>query len=433
MIARQSPFLGVYLPGAIGVLQVFVMERLFQAALPRLNILFTSVFTPVKMQLLLASTYSCLAPSPSMLRLLAIPALIHAFLANPHFDSARTLNVLNGTLHTHNWTIADRRWSTTGYISVLESLNDEYRVLRCDHSLLGGEWQLTEERRVEEAWKVNEPIYAAFEMMEAVRLIELDPVLLDAEAHALVIGLGIGTAPKAFIAHGIDTTIVELDPIVHEYAVKYFGLPENHTAIVADAVQWVSETAAKGNLHYDYIIHDVFTGGAEPLALFTDIFLQNLRSLLTPNGAIVLNYAGDLTIPLTIKVLNTIDMTFDSQCKIYRDTPPELETDGDKVAINDDFTNMVIFCRNSAGPITFRTPSEADFLGSKSREHYMLPDPRLQIQFPLHDSEQRSQALPDNVIKQGEWEQWVAQQAESALKHWYIMRKVVPDAVWELW
>ncbi|KAK3722950.1 hypothetical protein LTR37_002095 [Vermiconidia calcicola] len=436
---REARFSGLYsgtVRSAAVCLHLVAFERQLQSIWPALSLL-SSVFTPVKMQLLTASTLVYLAPS--RLTLLALPALIHGFFANPHFDSANTLSVLNGTLLAHNWTMLDRQWSSTGYISVLESLDMQYRVMRCDHSLLGGEWLLTEQRRQQEGWKVDEPIYSVFEMLEAVRLVEVEPPIVDTEAQALVVGLGVGTLPKAFVAHGINTTILELDPAVHDYATKYFGLPANHTAVIRDAVSWVGETASEGKDKYDYVVHDVFTGGAEPLALFTVTFLRNLRALLKPHGVVALNYAGDLTMPLTNKVLNTIEAVFDDgvidgECKIFRDTPPIADTAEDKAAVNEDFTNIIIFCRNNPGPITFRKPTKADFLGSKSREHYMLPDPAYEMQFPpSHTMDLVGDWYRHSIIEGQELSQWSGQQAESAIKHWYVMRKVMPDAVWELW
>jgi len=220
---------------------------------------------------------------------------------------------------------------------------------------------------------------------------------------------------------------------VHRLATKYFDLPSEHTAVLQDAVAWVDDEAAKGTRKYDYIIHDVFTGGAEPLSLFTDVFLGNLRSLLNPSGAIALNYAGDLGLDLTSRILNTIDHAFDGQCKIYRDQPPtpssDAETSSRTDAPKEDFLNMVVFCRNSPGPIVFREPTAADFLGSKSREHHLLPRPELEIDFPLRRDEDRR----GEILRRGEEGAWRSQQAESAIRHWQIMRKVLPDAVWELW
>ena len=97
-----------------------------------------------------------------------------------------------------------------------------------------------------------------------------------------------GTAPKAFIAHGLNTTIVEIDPIVHHFATKYFELPSNHTKVISNAVTWAAQQAKERPETYDYIVHDVFTGGAEPTALFTYEFLQDLNTLLKEDGAIAI-------------------------------------------------------------------------------------------------------------------------------------------------
>lgn len=327
------------------------------------------------------------------------------------------------------------------------------------------------------------------------------------EEKALVIGLGIGTAPKALLAHGISTTIVELDPVVHRFATQYFGLPTNHTAVLRDAVKWVRQQArakeaaaavsptlvvepgavtegettttsattidrstkksddddeaeeeeAKGKtkMHFDYIIHDVFTGGAEPLELFNTAFLRDLRTLLTPNGVIAINYAGDLSLPLTRLVLRTIYHTFDGQCKIYRDGPAEHNAHAEdsktrkegrggdaeeKVADEgkngqepSDFSNFVVFCRNKAGPIAFREPTAADFLDSLSRKHYMVPKPEWEVPFPKQSSSVGSDTNVGDLLEPGGESSWASEQVEGAKRHWRIMRNVMPDAVWDLW
>lgn len=92
------------------------------------------------------------------------------------------------------------------------------------------------------------------------------------------------------IAHGIDTTIVEIDPVVYEFAIQYFHLPSNHTSVIDDAMYFVGKALAAGpeQYSYDYIIHDVFTGGAEPVSLFTEGFLAGLRDLLKPEGVVAI-------------------------------------------------------------------------------------------------------------------------------------------------
>jgi spermidine synthase len=248
--------------------------------------------------------------------------------------------------------------------------------------------------------------------------------------------LGIGTAPKALIAHGIDTTVVELDPKVHEYATRYFDLPANHTAVLEDAVAWVQNSSSSDHLtsQYDYIIHDVFTGGAEPLPLFTDHFLQNLRSLLTSQGVIAINYAGDLAESSTKQIINTINLAFDRQCRIFRDTEPSpSETE------NTDFLNMVIFCKNAANndnendndkQVLFRAPVETDFLNTVSRRQYLMPREELELQFPTDEQMQQERVQVLTLDNLAEFERG---QIETARRHWKIMRMVVPAFVWELW
>ena len=89
------------------------------------------------------------------------------------------------------------------------------------------------------------------------------------------------------LSHGINTTIVEIDPVVHEFATKYFALPPQINAVIADAVSYTDELA-KTDEKYDYIVHDVFTGGAEPVELFTKEFIENLRAILKPDGVIAI-------------------------------------------------------------------------------------------------------------------------------------------------
>ena len=382
-----------------------------------------------KVNLQLATAALATPLSPSWMTFLAVPAIYHATQYNIHFMSPHHTSLLNATLLPKQWSIIDRQESITGYVSVLESHEQQYRVLRCDHSLLGGEW-LPSQERIADGITNNEPIYAVFAMLEAVRLVEVaGDTKLDSEKNALVIGAGVGTAPKALLAHGIETTIVELDPVVHGFAQKYFGLPKNHTAILQDAVSWIDSGAiSAGSMsNYDFIIHDVFTGGAEPLDLFTESFLRNLRALLNPEGVVAINYAGDASTAPAKQVLSTVNRVFEGKCRLFRDHPPEGEDSA--------FSNMVIFCLNptskrASRPLSFRQPVQADYLGSISRQNYLLPRADLEIRFPSHEEmagEKFQIITKDNVGK------FRKEQLESAKKHWKIMREVVPAFVWENW
>lgn len=138
------------------------------------------LFTTVGLQLLVAGLQAIVAPS--MLLVLALPALLHTAVFNVHVNSPNGDLLLNNTLTDQGWLLLDRQQSITGYVSVLENRNDGYRVMRCDHSLLGGEW--IEDR----GDRIAEPIYGVFAMLEAVRLVERTngDTLRDDEAKALV-------------------------------------------------------------------------------------------------------------------------------------------------------------------------------------------------------------------------------------------------------
>ena len=271
------------------------------------------------LQIVVAGLYGLALPTATLWP--AVPALGFTMLANVHNPLQRTTDVLNNTLALHNYTLLERRESVTGYISVLENTKDQFRVLRCDHSLLGGEWTTPPPKG--RKLRVKEPIFAIFAMLEAVRLVEPAagiPRLLDTQKRALNIGLGVGTAPTAMIAHGINTTILELDPVVHEFALKYFGLPTNHTFVIGDALQIVQQMIPNVNARYDIVIHDVFTGGAEPVDLFTLEFLSNIAALLMPDGVIAIVRIDPVAIPSSLTFRSRLIKPRSELCR--RPRPP---------------------------------------------------------------------------------------------------------------
>lgn len=93
---------------------------------------------------------------------------------------------LNQTLAQYNHSLIARHESLTGYISVLDNTDMRYRVLRCDHSLLGGEWQMVPKGyQWDQDREFKEPVYAIFVIMEAVRLVDPPPKARDGKQRAL--------------------------------------------------------------------------------------------------------------------------------------------------------------------------------------------------------------------------------------------------------
>ncbi|GKZ65716.1 hypothetical protein AnigIFM60653_003219 [Aspergillus niger] len=370
----------------------------------------TFFFSRAGLQLLLPVFYTAIAPSKFLL--FAIPSLLFSMTSNVHMNSG----ALNSFLNDEGFALVARQDSTTGYISVLDNLNDGFRVMRCDHSLLGGQWTKMPHNYNP---AVMDPIYSVFTMLEAVRLVETDhgEPRVDANSKALVIGLGVGTTPSALIHHGIETTIVEIDPVVHKFATEYFHLPSNHIAAIEDATAFVKRTPPA---QYDYIVHDVFTGGAEPLELFTLEFLEGLSSLLKDDGVIAINYAGDISLYPAALTVRTIQYVFPT-CRIFREA-----SDSDLTA---DFTNMVIFCKkSSATPLTFRDPVSADYMGSKFRQMYLMPKVEIDAS-RFQDIEKGGR----RVLHSKNTHLLHKYQDRAALEHWNIMRHVLPDFVWENW
>lgn len=364
---------------------------------------------------LIGAIYALL--SPSLLLLTAIPALYHTAAVN---TMCVTTPALNETLSFSNYTLLARQESNTGYISILESKTEGYRVMRCDHSLLGGEWQRAPKGFEHLDLGYKEPVYAIFVTMEAVRLV--DPPPKNPKPRALAIGLGIGTAVNGLLSHGVETDLVELDPVVYKYAKEFFALKLNHTAYIEDAIGFVKREASKerNRKQYEFILHDVFTGGAVPANLFTGEFFSDLGTLLTADGVIAINWAGDLKLQAAKSIIMTVMSTFNN-CRVFREDMPEEYVETAAV----DFTNMVIFCTRSEKPYTFRAPTRADFLGSYAREQYLFPKYEINLEHYFSNSSKGILLNDRSIGSLVEWQQ------TSALGHWKVIRTVVPPTVWE--
>lgn len=76
---------------------------------------------------------------------------------------------------------------------------------------------------------------------------------------------------------------------MYRMAVRHFGLARPHQAVIENAVSYVARTREEQPTgRFQYIVHDVFTGGAEPVDLFTYQFLDGLNELLTEDGVVAI-------------------------------------------------------------------------------------------------------------------------------------------------
>lgn len=105
---------------------------------------------------------------------------------------------------------------------------------------------------------------------------------------ALLVGLGSGHLVNTYAEFGISTDSMEIDPVVADLATRYFNFTPTGDVIVGDARYQINHLTKT----YDFIIHDCFTGGAEPIHLLSVEMFQKLKERLNPGGILALNFVG---------------------------------------------------------------------------------------------------------------------------------------------
>ena len=159
------------LTSAVSGITFVLMEKQASETIPEL--VRTSIFINAALQPIIAGIYALACPWKARWGILT--ALYFAMLLDSHMPLPWSKIEHSPLLSKAHFTVLERKQSLTGYVSVLENTRDQYRVLRCDHSLLGGIWMPTVER-VQDGIVVAEPVFPVFTTLEAVRLIEsIDP------------------------------------------------------------------------------------------------------------------------------------------------------------------------------------------------------------------------------------------------------------------
>ncbi|KAH9455029.1 hypothetical protein Pst134EA_022507 [Puccinia striiformis f. sp. tritici] len=352
-----------------------------------------------------------------------------------------------------NYLPVARRLSTTGMILVGELTQDngsQFRFMRCDHSLLGGIWigmarqeilkrsdqsniTMTEDELEIQAIQEAESIYPTFILQSAVRLVARssgNQNTRKAKPKALILGVGVGVSARVLMKDGVNVTAVEIDPIVYEYAQKYFGFPVPEGGIfLEDARAYLNrkEENDREDPRFDYVIHDVFTGGSVPSSLFTIECWNSIRSKLKDDGVLAVNFVGRPLSEAASFVLTTLFEVFPF-CRAF--------SEDSGVSISDsDYQNMVIFCSPS-GPPQFRKPTEIEGFEPSiyqsqvlsSFEDHELDLGRLSANH--NDPENTNDSNRSFVLTDLNSYQLDLAQVQNALFHWEIMRKILPHQVW---
>lgn len=120
------------------------------------------------------------------------------------------------------------------------------------------------------------------------KIVEMIPNLVPNMRQALLIGQGAGHMAGTLEHYGIQTDTIEIDPAVAEAARDYFNFTPTGQTLIGDARYEIRKLTSS----YDLIILDVFTGGSEPVHLLTQETLEQIKTLLSPNGLLALNFVA---------------------------------------------------------------------------------------------------------------------------------------------
>jgi spermidine synthase len=136
---------------------------------------------------------------------------------------------------------------------------------------------------------MNNPDRFVFEyasMMMASLFLKPDP------ERILIIGLGGGTLPDALQEMLPDAVIhtVEIDPAVEKIAIEYFDYTPgpNTTDFISDGRVFVKR-ALDDVEKYDLVMLDAFEADYIPEHMLTREFLEEVKSIMTPDGVVAAN------------------------------------------------------------------------------------------------------------------------------------------------
>ncbi len=141
----------------------------------------------------------------------------------------------------------------------------------------------------------------------AYLLSRLPPAVRPEGRSALVVGLGMGAAPRWLARAGIDTEVVEIDPLVHEMARSHFAFPDAIPVHIEDARTYL----ARAGRQFDFILLDVFNGDTTPGYLLSLEALKAVKGRLSSGGVLALNLIGgvhgdEAMLPAIVRTLESV-------------------------------------------------------------------------------------------------------------------------------
>lgn len=205
--------------------------------------------------------------------------------------------------------------SPYGLLEVIDDHKRGIRLLRADHSVIGGRFMAD-----------HSEIFMYLRMLGALR------VLRPEAKSMLQVGLGTGALATRLGKAGVEVDVVEIDPAVVSLARRYFNFTPSGELIIEDARTFLNGARKE----YDLIVHDTFSGGSTPEHLLSLEMLHTVSGLLDDEGVFALNFFGFDRGPeaeATWAVVNTVKAVF-AHVRVFRDSPRQQDAGA---------TNLVIF------------------------------------------------------------------------------------------
>jgi len=160
---------------------------------------------------------------------------------------------------------------------------------------------------------------------------------------ALVLGMGAGVLAKQLNKREVDTTVVEIEPVVTRFVREYFGLAPEIKVVDADARVFINRSENK----YDLIFLDVFSGESVPWYLVTTEAFERIKGMLNPGGRLLINTIALAGGNLGLEKLESVLVSAFGEARVYEEK-----------ANNDDLINVLLVAGRKLEANKAECPSE---------------------------------------------------------------------------
>eukprot|EP01114_Cavostelium_apophysatum_P014125 TRINITY_DN3583_c0_g1_i1.p1 TRINITY_DN3583_c0_g1~~TRINITY_DN3583_c0_g1_i1.p1 ORF type:complete len:327 (+),score=68.06 TRINITY_DN3583_c0_g1_i1:276-1256(+) len=176
------------------------------------------------------------------------------------------------------WSILEIKDTPYGRLIAFEK-KGHFRLLACGHSFLGGVHFDAD----------HSSLLTAFPIQSAVYFANLDGRKL------LQIGVGVGIVARLVKSFNpqVHVDVVDINAGVVEFAEKYFYYHDADRTYIEDGRQFLFSRDER----YDFIVHDVYSGGYTSPHLMTKEVFERIKEMLNPKGVLCFNLLTYVTGP----------------------------------------------------------------------------------------------------------------------------------------